>query len=84
MAAGELLVWVSDSGPGIPAEDVPFIFERFYRADSSRSRDTGGSGLGLAIARQIARAHGGDITLANRKPRGLRALLRLPASRHLA
>jgi signal transduction histidine kinase len=54
-------VSVSDTGEGIRAEDVPHIFERFYRGEKSRSRSTGGAGLGLAITRGIIRAHGGDI-----------------------
>jgi two-component system OmpR family sensor kinase/two-component system sensor histidine kinase BaeS len=59
------LLRVQDSGPGIPTEALPHVFERFYRADRSRSRAEGGSGLGLAIARQLARAHGGEISAAN-------------------
>jgi signal transduction histidine kinase len=54
-------VTVSDTGEGIRAEDIPHIFERFYRGEKSRNRGTGGAGLGLAIARSIVRAHGGDI-----------------------
>ena len=54
-------VSVRDSGEGIRAEDLPHIFERFYRGEKSRNRGTGGAGLGLAIARGIVRAHGGDI-----------------------
>jgi signal transduction histidine kinase len=56
---------VSDSGPGIPAADLPHIFDPLYRGEASRNRGTGGSGLGLAIARRILRAHGGDLTAAN-------------------
>ncbi len=55
------VVAVKDTGVGIPAEDIPFIFERFYRVDRSRSRAEGGTGLGLAICRHIAEAHGGKI-----------------------
>ena len=55
------VVAITDTGVGIPAEDIPFIFERFYRVDESRSRAEGGSGLGLAICRHITEAHGGKI-----------------------
>ena len=55
------VVAVKDTGVGIPAENIPFIFERFYRVDKSRSRTEGGTGLGLAISRHIAEAHGGKI-----------------------
>ncbi len=56
-----LRVSVADSGPGIPAADLPFVFDRFYRADRSRSRSTGGSGLGLTIVKQLVEAHGGRV-----------------------
>ena len=54
-------VRVSDTGPGIPPEHLPFVFERFYRADPARAREDGGTGIGLAIARSIVEAHGGSI-----------------------
>ncbi len=60
---------VSDSGPGIPEDELPSIFDRFYRADKARSRTVPGTGLGLAIVRSIARVHGGRVT-AGRGPRG--------------
>ncbi len=71
---------VQDNGPGLPQEELEKVFEPFYRVESSRSRDTGGSGLGLAIVRQIARSHGGDISLSNRPEGGLRADLRLTSA----
>lgn len=71
-------VWVKDSGEGIPPEKIPFIFERFYRVDQSRSRSTGGSGLGLAIARQFIKYHGGDIRAESNLGEGTRITFRLP------
>jgi two-component system OmpR family sensor kinase/two-component system sensor histidine kinase BaeS len=58
---GQIKITVSDTGSGIPAEDLPRVFDRFWRADRSRSREYGGSGLGLAITRQLVAAHGGRI-----------------------
>lgn len=69
---------VSDTGCGISAEHLPFIFERFYRADASRSRETGGSGIGLAIAQAIARAHGGEIHVSSTVGAGSVFTLTLP------
>ncbi len=69
---------VTDSGPGIPAEALPRVFERFYRADHARSREQGGTGLGLAIARQLALAHGGDLMAANCPEGGAAFTLILP------
>jgi len=77
-ADGQYIVCVHDAGGGIPAEVIPRLFDRFYRADPSRSRATGGAGLGLAIAREIARRHGGDIEMASSPATGTRATVRLP------
>lgn len=71
---------VRDSGPGIPPEALPHLFERFYRAGRSRSRSEGGSGLGLAIARQLAEAHGGSLEAANDPAGGAVFTLTLPLS----
>ena len=64
------LLAVRDTGPGIAAEHLPRLFDRFYRVDAARSADGGGSGLGLAIARWIAEAHGGRVTVASAPGRG--------------
>jgi signal transduction histidine kinase len=69
---------VSDQGPGIAEEDLPRIFERFYRAERSRSRAEGGTGLGLAIARQLAAWQGGEVRAANRLQGGAEFTLVLP------
>lgn len=71
-------VIVEDEGPGIPDKDLELVFEPFRRLEGSRSRETGGHGLGLTIARSIARNHGGDIVLENRRAGGLRATLSIP------
>jgi len=69
---------VLDDGPGIPEEDLPRLFDRFYRADSSRTRTSGGAGLGLAIVRAIVSAHGGRIEAANLPTGGARMTVVLP------
>ena len=73
-------VSVSDTGEGIRAEDLPKVFDRFYRGEKSRSRTTGGSGLGLAISRGLVRAHGGDITVES--TRAAAAALLSPCLKH--
>jgi two-component system osmolarity sensor histidine kinase EnvZ len=73
-----LTVTVDDDGPGIPDSLREEVFKPFLRLDSARNQDEGGSGLGLAIARDIARSHGGDITLGDSPLGGLRAAVRVP------
>jgi len=67
-----------DTGAGISAEDLPHVFERFYRADKSRSRATGGAGRGLAIAKQLVKAHGGQIEVQSQVGQGTRFTFTLP------
>ena len=76
-----LALSVSDTGPGIAPEDLPRIFERFYRADQSRARETGGTGLGLPIARWIAARHGGSVQVSSVVGIGSRFTLLLPDAR---
>jgi signal transduction histidine kinase len=71
-------VSVSDTGEGIPAEDLPYIFDRFYRVDKSRARATGGSGLGLTIAKRLVEAHGGKIKVQSKLGKGSRFSFTLP------
>lgn len=75
---GVVQVEVVDTGEGIPAEDLPRIFERFYRGEKSRSRATGGSGLGLAIAKAIVEAHGGRIWAESQPGQGAHFIFTLP------
>jgi len=77
-AADRLQICIRDEGPGIPESELERVFEPFHRLEASRSRDTGGTGLGLSIARNVARAHGGDIVLRNVPEGGLEAMLTLP------
>jgi two-component system sensor histidine kinase SenX3 len=71
---------VADQGVGIPPRDLDRIFERFYRVDKGRSRETGGTGLGLAIVRHVASNHGGDVQVSSREGEGSTFVLRLPAN----
>ena len=77
---GRAWVAVSDEGPGIPPEDQPRVFDRFWRADKARSRAEGGTGLGLAIVRQIANAHGGEVQLQSRVGVGSTFTMWLPVA----
>lgn len=74
----EVFIEINDEGPGIPETELERVFDPFFRLEESRSLETGGHGLGFSIARSIFRAHGGDITLANRPQGGLSAEIRLP------
>jgi len=71
---------VTDTGEGIAGEHLPRIFDRFYRADRSRSRSTGGAGLGLAIVRQLVQAQGGTVGVASRPGEGTTFTVRVPAA----
>ncbi|MCL3861477.1 cell wall metabolism sensor histidine kinase WalK [Actinotalea sp. K2] len=82
-AAGLLEIAVVDQGIGIPLEEQPRLFERFYRVDPARSRDTGGTGLGLSIVKHVAADHGGDVGVWSQPGRGSTFTIRLPlAGRH--
>ena len=69
---------ISDTGVGIPAEDLPHVFDRFYRVDKARSRDTGGTGLGLSIVQQIVRLHAGSVTVSSEPGKGTTFTVQLP------
>ena len=72
---------VNDTGEGIPPQDLPFVFERFYRADSARARQTGGSGVGLAVTKRIVEDHGGSVFAENREGGGASVGFTLPLTR---
>lgn len=72
---------VVDQGIGIPARDLERVFERFYRVDRARSRDTGGTGLGLAIVRHVVQNHQGEVDVTSREGKGSRFTLRFPDRR---
>lgn len=77
-AAGEVVLWVDDDGPGIPPDQRERVFERFVRLDDARARDGGGSGLGLAIVEAVARTHGGTAAVSDSPGGGARVEVRLP------
>ena len=74
------LVWcaVTDTGSGIPAEDLPRVFERFYRVDKARSREKGGTGLGLSIVKHVLQLHGGEVSVRSRVGEGSVFRFRIP------
>ena len=72
-------VVVKDTGPGIPAEDLSHLFERFYKGDKSRQREEGGSGLGLAIAKSLVEVQGGQIRVESKPGEGATFIIELPA-----
>jgi signal transduction histidine kinase len=74
----ELHISVADTGAGIPLEDLPYVFDRFYRTDRSRVRATGGAGLGLTIAKRLVEAHGGIIQVESEVGKGSRFTFSLP------
>jgi signal transduction histidine kinase len=74
-----VVIGVADEGPGIPEADLRRIFERFYRVDKARSRETGGTGLGLSIVKHLVGLHGGDVAAENRAGGGALFTVRLPA-----
>lgn len=76
----EATLRVSDTGIGIPSPDIPRIFERFYRVDRARSRETGGTGLGLAIVKHVVENHGGTIEVESELGRGTTFRIRLPST----
>lgn len=77
-AAGEMRLTVRDDGPGIPPESLPYLFDRFYRVEGSRSRQSGGMGLGLAIAKEFVEAHGGKLRVKSELGEGTTFALNLP------
>ncbi len=79
--AGRLEIFVQDDGPGIPAESLDRVFERFYRVDKARSRDQGGTGLGLSIVKHIVQAHGGEVWVKSELGKGATFCFTLPAGK---
>ena len=78
LADNQVELWVQDDGPGIPPESRERVFERFYRVDRARSRETGGTGLGLAIVKHIIQAHGGEVWVKSEVGAGSTFFFTLP------
>ena len=78
---GAVVISIQDSGEGIPQEDLPYVFDRFWKGDKSRSRASGGSGLGLAIAKQLVQTHGGEITVESELGAGTTFVVKLPLAK---
>jgi two-component system phosphate regulon sensor histidine kinase PhoR len=78
---GRLEIFVQDDGPGIPAESLDRVFERFYRVDKARSRDQGGTGLGLSIVKHIVQAHGGEVWVKSELGKGATFFFTLPSAK---
>jgi len=79
--ADDAVVEVSDSGIGLSGEELPHVFERFWRSDKSRARSRGGAGIGLAIVRELVRAHEGRIDVSSRPGEGTTFSIRIPLLR---
>ncbi len=79
-SANQCKIIVKDSGIGIPKEQIPYIFDRFYRVDKARARDTGGSGLGLSIVQSIVRLHKGEIYVESVIDEGTKFTINLPTN----
>src|SRR5690606_11017493 len=76
---GSIAISVEDTGPGIPSQHLPHLFERFYRVDQARDRQSGGTGLGLAIVKEIVEAHGGEIRAQSQVGKGTTFMITFPA-----